>query len=107
LWLSPVQAVVIPVADRHLSYAREVEEKLAVNGFRVQVDDSLNSMQKKIRENARQKVPYLLIVGDREVGEGTVNVRKRGEKSQEALDVEEFAERIKGEVAARDSRRRS
>jgi threonyl-tRNA synthetase len=107
LWLSPVQAVVIPVADRHLSYAREVEEKLAAKGFRVEVDDSLNSMQKKIRENARQKVPYLLGVGDREAGEGTVNVRKRGEKSQEGLDVEEFAERIRAEVAARDPYRRS
>jgi len=107
LWLSPVQAVVIPVADRHLSYARKVEEKLAANGFRVEVDDSLNSMQKKIRENARQKVPYLLIVGDREAGEGTVNVRKRGEKSQEGLDVEEFSQRISAEVAARDSYRRS
>ena len=107
LWLSPVQAVVIPVADRHLSYAREVEEKLAANGFRVEVDDSLNSMQRKIRENARQKVPYLLVVGDREAGDGTVNVRKRGERSQEGLDVEEFAERIRAEVAARDSYRRS
>src|SRR5215203_3314845 len=107
LWLSPVQVVVIPVADRHLTYARKVEEKLAANGFRVEVDDSLNSMQKKIRENARQKVPYLLIVGDREAGEGTVNVRKRGEKSQEGLDVEEFSQRISAEVAARDSYRRS
>jgi len=64
-------------------------------------------MQKKIRENARQKVPYLLVVGDREAGEGTVNVRKRGEKSQEGLDVEEFSQRISAEVAARDSYRRS
>ena len=103
MWLSPVQAVVIPVADRHLSYAREVEEKLAANGFRVEVDDSLNSMQKKIRENARQKVPYLLIVGDAETEEGTVNVRKRGEKAQEAVKLEEFAVRMQEEIAARDS----
>jgi threonyl-tRNA synthetase len=106
LWLSPVQAVVIPVADRHLSYAREVGEKLTAEGFRVEVDDSTNSMQKKIRENAKQKVPYLLIVGDAEEGEGTVNVRKRGEKEQEALALEEFAGRMRAEVAARDSCRR-
>ncbi|HZY56907.1 MAG TPA: threonine--tRNA ligase, partial [Rubrobacteraceae bacterium] len=106
LWLSPVQAVVIPVADRHLPYAREVREKLAAKGFRVEVDDALMSMQKKIRENARQKVPYLLIVGDREAEGGTVNVRKRGEKAQEALKVEEFAARMQKEVAARDSYRR-
>src|SRR5919202_1582631 len=90
-WLAPVQAVVIPVADRHLGYAREVDARVAAEGFRVEVDDAPMSMQKKIRENARQKVPYLLIVGDTEAGEGTVNVRKRGEKAQEALKVEEFA----------------
>jgi threonyl-tRNA synthetase len=106
VWLSPVQAVVIPVADRHLPYAREVEEKLAAEGFRVEVDDAPMSMQKKIRENARQKVPYLLIVGDAEAGEGTVNIRKRGEKAQEAVKLEEFAERLRAEVAARDSYRR-
>jgi threonyl-tRNA synthetase len=101
LWLSPVQAVVIPVADRHLDYAREVRERLAGEGFRVEVDDSTNSMQKKIRENARQKVPYLLIVGDREAESGTVNVRARGEKAQEALEVGKFAARMRAEVAAR------
>ncbi len=101
LWLSPVQAVVIPVADRHLDYARDVQKKLAGWGFRVAVDDSSNSMQKKIRENARQKVPYLLIVGDAEAGEGTVNVRKRGEKAQEAVGLEEFAGRMRAEVDAR------
>jgi threonyl-tRNA synthetase len=106
LWLAPVQAVVIPVADHHLPYAREVEEKLAPEGFRVEVDDAPMSMQKKIRENARQKVPYLLIVGDREAEEGTVNVRKRGEKSQEAVKLEEFVGRMHKEVAARDSYRR-
>ncbi len=106
LWLSPVQAVMVPVADRHLPYAREVQEALSAEGFRVEVDDSLVSMQKKIRENAKQKIPYLLIVGDAEVGEGTVNVRKRGEKEQEALALEEFAERMRAEVAARDSYRR-
>ena len=101
LWLSPVQAVVIPVADRHLDYAREVRERLAGEGFRVEVDDSANSMQKKIRENARQKVPYLLIVGDREAESGAVNVRARGEKAQEALEVGKFAARMRAEVAAR------
>ena len=102
VWLSPVQAVVIPVADRHLDYAREVQERLVEKGLRIEVDDSANSMQKKIRENARQKIPYLLIVGDREAEQGTVNVRRRGEKQQEALDVEEFAERVLREVASRE-----
>src|ERR687895_1630862 len=102
VWLSPVQAVVISVADRHLGYAREVERTLAGRGLRVEVDDSQNSMQKKIRENARQKIPYLLIVGDAEAGEGTVNVRRRGDKKQEATAVEAFAVRVLREAAARE-----
>jgi threonyl-tRNA synthetase len=101
VWLSPVQAVVIPVADRHLDYARKAQRDLANRDLRVEVDDSANSMQKKIRENARQKIPYLLIVGDAEAREGTVNVRKRGEKRQEALEVGTFAERVSQEAAAR------
>jgi threonyl-tRNA synthetase len=101
-WLSPVQAVVIPVADRHLDYARKVEGALSDKGLRVEVDDSQSSMQKKIRGNSKQKIPYLLIVGDTEVGEGTVNVRRRGEKQQEAEAVEAFADRILREVAARE-----
>ncbi|MDP8950215.1 MAG: His/Gly/Thr/Pro-type tRNA ligase C-terminal domain-containing protein, partial [Actinomycetota bacterium] len=102
VWLSPVQAVVIPVADRHLDYARKVQENLSDKGLRVEVDDSQSSMQKKIRENARQKIPYLLIVGDAEAGEDTVNVRRRGDKKQEVEAVEAFANRVLREVAARE-----
>jgi len=101
LWLSPVQAVVIPVADRHLDYAREVQAELAASDLRVEVDDSPSSMQKKIRENARQRIPYLLIVGDDEAGESAVNVRRRGDKRQEAMKTAEFAERARAEVRAK------
>ena len=101
VWLSPIQAVVVPVADRHLDYARRVEQTLACAGVRVEVDDSQNSMQKKIRENSRQKIPYLLIVGDAETEGGTVNVRRRGEKEQEETALEDFTGRILGEVRSR------
>jgi threonyl-tRNA synthetase len=101
VWLSPIQAVVVPVADRHLDYARRVEQTLAGAGVRVEVDDSQNSMQKKIRENSRQKIPYLLIVGDAETEGGTVNVRRRGEKEQEETALEDFTGRIVGEVRSR------
>jgi len=101
VWLSPVQAVIIPVADRHLAYARKVQRDLVERNLRIEVDDSTSSMQKKIRENARQKIPYLLIVGDAEAGEGTVNVRRRGHKKQEALEVGAFAEQVLREAAAR------
>jgi threonyl-tRNA synthetase len=102
VWLSPAQAVVIPVTDRHLDYAWRVQNALAERGLRVEVDDSQSSMQKKIRENAQQKIPYLLIVGDREAGDGTINVRRRGEKKQEAVAVEAFADRVLREVAERE-----
>jgi threonyl-tRNA synthetase len=102
VWLSPVQAVVIPVADRHNEYARKVEGQLAKAGLRVKVDDAQNSMQKKIRENARQKVPYLLIVGDNEAGAETVNVRRRGEKQQEELSVEDFVGSVLEQVSSRE-----
>jgi threonyl-tRNA synthetase len=102
VWLSPVQAVVIPVADRHNEYARKVEGQLAKAGLRVKVDDAQNSMQKKIRENARQKVPYLLIVGDNEAGAETVNVRRRGEKQQEELSVEDFVGAVLEQVSSRE-----
>jgi threonyl-tRNA synthetase len=101
VWLSPVQAVVIPVADRHVDYASEVQDKLAARELRVEVDDSQNSMQKKIRENSRQKIPYLLIVGDREADAGSVNVRRRGEKQQEEMDLGNFAEAVSREVSSR------
>jgi threonyl-tRNA synthetase len=101
VWLSPVQAVVIPVADRHLDYARGVQVQLAAKNVRVEVDDSQNSMQKKIRDNSRQKIPYLLIVGDREAEQGSVNVRRRGEKQQEEMDLDDFAEAVSGEVSSR------
>src|SRR5215213_6171844 len=104
VWLSPVQAVVIPVADRHIDYARKVRGTLSEKGLRVEVDDSQSSMQKKIRENARQKIPYLLIVGDAEAGEDAVNVRVRGDKKQESMATSAFAERVLREVAARERR---
>jgi threonyl-tRNA synthetase len=102
VWLSPIQAVVIPISDKHVEYAGEVKKRLSESDLRVEVDDSVNTMQKKIRENARQKVPYLLIVGDREAEEGSVNVRKRGEgKRQEAMKIEEFVRRVSLEMEAK------
>jgi threonyl-tRNA synthetase len=78
-----------------------VQEDLAARDLRVEVDDSQNSMQKKIRANSRQKIPYLLILGDRELEEGTVNVRPRGQKQQEETPLNDFAETTLEEVSTR------
>jgi threonyl-tRNA synthetase len=77
LWLAPVQAVVLPISDRHLAYARSVRDRLAAAGLRVELDERQEKIGYKIREAQLQKVPYMLVTGDREAAEGTVSVRGR------------------------------
>ena len=77
LWLAPVQAVVMPIADRHLEYAEGVRDQLAGAGLRVELDDRVEKIGYKIREAQLQKVPYMLVVGDREAAEGAISVRSR------------------------------
>ena len=103
-WCAPVQAVVIPIADRHAPAAMELAAVLRAKGIRVEVDDSDARMQNKIRVAQEQKVPYMLVLGDREVEARTVAARsrtaERGEK-QEAVGWEELAERLAAQAAAR------
>ncbi len=89
-WLAPVQAVLIPIADRHVEYARRVAAQLFDAGFRVQVDESDKRMNAKIREAQLQKIPYMLVVGDREVNEETVAVRLRTGENLGAMPVGAF-----------------
>ena len=77
LWLAPVQATVLPIADRHLAYAASVRDQLRAAGLRVELDERQEKIGYKIREAQLQKVPYMLVVGDRESAEGTVSVRGR------------------------------
>jgi threonyl-tRNA synthetase len=98
LWLAPVQAVLIPIADRHLEYARNVSAKLRDAGLRVEVDDRNERMNAKIRDAQLQKIPYMLVVGDREAQAGTVAVRDRGGEDLGALPVEDFKNRVLEEV---------
>ncbi|SVC44668.1 uncharacterized protein METZ01_LOCUS297522, partial [marine metagenome] len=77
LWLSPVQAVVIPIADRHIDYAEQIHSQLEQHGFRVEVDSRSERMNLKIRHAQLQKIPYMLIVGDKELEHGTTSVRLR------------------------------
>jgi len=88
LWLAPVQAVVLPISDRHLDYARQVTERLKGAGLRPLLDQRNEKVGFKIREAQLQKVPYMLVVGDREVANGTVSVRNRrhGDQGSKALD---------------------
>ena len=97
VWLSPVQVAIIPIGEKHHAYAHEVGEKLKAAGVRVHVDDRNEKMNAKIREHALQKVPFQLVVGDKEVESGQVNVRVRGhEKAEGSVAIEAFVERVKG-----------
>jgi len=77
LWLAPVQTIVLPIADRHLDFSRQVRDRLAAAGLRVEIDERVEKIGYKIREAQLQKVPYMLVIGDREAADGTVAVRSR------------------------------
>jgi len=98
LWLSPVQVWVIPVADRHLDYARQVGQKLKDQGLRVEIKDDQETVSKKIREGELQKIPYLLVVGDREIGAQSVAVRQRKKGDLGAMKVEAFLKKTREEI---------
>jgi threonyl-tRNA synthetase len=98
-WLAPVQAVVIPVSPEvHLDYAKQVQEKLREEGFRVELDARDEKVGYKIREHQMQKVPYMLVVGDKEMNENAVNVRKYGEQKSETVSFEAFMDALHKEV---------
>jgi len=94
VWLSPVQAVMIPIAERHVEYAEKVAGQLRAVGVRVEVDARNEKMNAKIREHALQKVPFLLVVGDKEAEANKVNVRTRGKEKTEDMAAAEFVEKI-------------
>jgi threonyl-tRNA synthetase len=99
VWLSPVQAVMIPISERHAEYANKVADQLKVVGVRVDVDARNEKMNAKIREHAMQKVPFLLVVGDKEAEAGKVNVRTRGKEKTEDMLATEFVEKIRKLIA--------
>jgi threonyl-tRNA synthetase len=101
VWLAPVQATVIPIADRHAEYAGRVASQLREAGLRVEVDDRGERMNAKIRDAQMQKVPYMLVVGDREAEAGKVAVRLRSEEDLGAMSVEAFLDRAQHEIRQR------
>jgi threonyl-tRNA synthetase len=101
LWLAPVQAIVLPIADRHLDYARSAAERLRAAGLRIEIDERSESIGKKIREAEVLKVPYMLVVGDKEQEVDSVAVRRHTEGDLGDQPVDEFAERALHEIADR------
>ena len=101
VWLAPVQAVVIPIADRHVEYAQELKARLVASNVRVDVDDGNDRMNAKIRNAQLQKVPYMLVIGDREIEAGAAAVRLRSGDDLGAVQVDEIVARITDEVEAK------
>jgi threonyl-tRNA synthetase len=98
LWLTPEQFVVLPVSDRFTEYAHQVKQQLAAADMRGDVDDRNETIGRKIRDNELKRIPFLLIVGEKEVEAGTVSVRKQGEGDQGAVTVAEFAAMVQAQL---------
>ena len=101
LWLAPLQVVVLPISDSHLAYAAAVRDQVAAAGLRVELDERQEKIGYKIREAQLQKVPYMLVVGDRESAEGTVAVRTRTGGDQGASAVDAFIASARDEIATK------
>lgn len=99
LWLTPDQVVVLPISDKYNDYANEVCRQLNDSDVRATVDDRSEKIGRKIRDNEMKHIPYLLIVGENEVNEGTVSIRKQGEGDQGCMKIADFAKKINDEVA--------
>jgi len=99
VWLSPIQAMAIPIADRHMDYADEVVKKLKAEGIRAKLDSRSERMNAKIRDAQKQKIPYMLVIGDKEMESGQVALRYRSGDNPGAMDIEKFIAIAKQEIA--------
>jgi threonyl-tRNA synthetase len=98
-WLAPQQVRIMPITDKFVPYAKEVEEKMFQLGIRVELDERNEKIGYKIREAQVQKVPYMLVIGEKEVEEGTVSVRSRSEGDKGAMKIDEFIAKLQKEIA--------
>ena len=101
LWLAPVQAIVLPISDRHLAYAASVRDALVAAGLRAELDERQEKIGYKIREAQLQKIPYMLVVGDREAAESTLSVRTRAGGDQGASTIDAFVATANAEIATK------
>ncbi len=100
-WLSPVQVQVLPISEKHSEYAEKVGGTLRANGVRTEIDTTSESLGKKIRTAKKEKVPYLLVIGDKEIESNTVSVDSRDHGKEDAVDTNAFVERIAKEIRTR------
>jgi threonyl-tRNA synthetase len=104
VWLAPVQAIVLPISDRHAAYGRSVEERLSREGARIELDDRTESVSRKIRDAELRKIPYMLVVGDREQEADELGLREHGKGDAGSVSFAAFARRIGAESKSRSAR---
>jgi len=100
-WIAPTQAIVIPITEGQAAFAQKIKDDLQAQGFRVTLDNRNESLGKRVRESAMKKVPYVLVLGDKEMSAGQVAVRKRGNEDLGTMDLKNFIEMLKKEVERR------
>lgn len=102
LWLSPTQVKILPISDEQLEYAKIIEKELLKNKIRVKVDSRSEKIGYKIREAELERVPYMLILGKKEVEEKVLSIRRRGNKENEVMDLERFVTKLLKEIEEKE-----
>ena len=102
LWLSPTQVKILPISDEQLEYAKTIEKELLKNKIRVKVDNRAEKIGYKIREAELERVPYMLILGKKEAEEGIVAIRRRGNKENDVMSLEEFVIKLLKEIEEKE-----
>lgn len=102
LWLSPTQVKILPISDEQLEYATTIERELLKNKIRVKVDSRAEKIGYKIREAELERVPYMLILGKKEVEEEVLSIRRRGNKENEVMDLERFVTKLLKEIEEKE-----
>ena len=98
LWLTPDQVVILPISEKYNDYAHEVEQQLHTVNVRAIIDDRNEKIGRKIRDSELKRIPYMLVVGEKEVAEGLVSMRQQGGGEQATMTIKDFAQRINDEV---------
>jgi threonyl-tRNA synthetase len=101
LWLAPVQLRVLTINENVIEYARSLKEKFSGKGFRIEIDERPESIGRKIREGQLEKVPYMLIIGDKEIESSTISVRDRSGREERGLKIETFLDKVRSEQKGR------
>jgi threonyl-tRNA synthetase len=97
-WLAPVQVVLLPISDKYIDYAMALYGRLKNDGYRVEIDSRIESLNKKIRNAEMQKIPYMIIIGEKEAAAGTVTIRKKSGEELKNIDMESFTEILQSAV---------